>query len=465
MATAHVSPAANLLRKSRLFALPKGVSFQGSLTTGNNRSDTATLPHPTRAAIVTPGSSLAKGDWGLKRALPAKSTTNKSKRPVVRINALDTFEHVTDFDSAADHAVTLEKFQDLHLPVSLPPHRPEYGQGITPRHLSPFEENVDNTEKSKVANEAEAQRFRLTGPWLAGMTEDEFSAYLKKVQQDRPELLRRLREDLIAKRTFEQKKLAQDNGKDLENLPPVTVTEKEFQSYIKSLRGDPYSMGPVIYELLSIPSPSRVPNDRVGQSNYFPSPVNNLSSVEYSHTGPPKTHPSAGLSYVRTHTSIYNHPLFGPQTHQRPVEARVLRAKRGRTRGRTARAIVGISGIAVDETQAGAFASELAPPGLYQFASAIPGGAKYYVSPLRAFIAADGRIKLTHQRATASIKSAHGIADYSVPGTENQRPLPGALRSNRVPRLDKDRTTLQTHPSGRSTEAVAKNLMARLSTN
>src|SRR5947207_4919817 len=108
---ARVSPAANLLRKSRLFALPPSLSppVQPPTSSQVSESDTATLPYPIRAAIETPRSSLARGDWGLKRPLPSKSTTTSSSSPVVRVNYLDTFEHITDFESAADHTVTLEK--------------------------------------------------------------------------------------------------------------------------------------------------------------------------------------------------------------------------------------------------------------------------------------------------------------------------------------------------------------------
>src|SRR5690348_438613 len=109
---ARVSPTANLLRKSRLFSLPPSLSPPAPTATSSrvSESETATLPYPIRAAIETPSSSLANGDWGLKRPLPSKSTTGSSSTPVVRVNKLDTFEHITDFESAADHTVTLKKW-------------------------------------------------------------------------------------------------------------------------------------------------------------------------------------------------------------------------------------------------------------------------------------------------------------------------------------------------------------------
>jgi Mitochondrial ribosomal protein subunit. len=314
MAAARLSPTANLLRRSRLFALPPALSPPQEPATSKTvfESNTATLPYPIRASIETPASSRARGDWGLKRPLPAKATTDKSSRPIVRVNAIDTFEHVTDFESAADHTVTLEKFQELHMPMSLPA-KINYANALIPRHQSPFESLVDNTEHSEGLNEPGARQFRHSGPWLAGQTETEFQAYLQRIQRRRPELLQKLRERLIAKRTAERRKQAQDNGEDLAGLDqPVQVTEEEFQNYVKSLRADPLALGPVVFELLDLPSPPAVPSDRIG-SRYYQSPGTKLSSPEYAISGPPKTHPSAGLSYTRSHALLYNHPKYGPQ--------------------------------------------------------------------------------------------------------------------------------------------------------
>ncbi len=461
---ASLSPTANLLRKSRLFSLPKAItSLETAAARNRNESDTATLPYPVRASIVTPASSLSRGDWGLKRPLPAKSTSQKSSRPVVRINALDTFEHVTDFDSAADHTMTLEKFQELNLPISLPT-RSGYSTSIVPRHHSPFEANVDNTEATP-ATTPDTKQFRHTGPWLGGLTEAEFGAYLDKITEEKPRLMRKLRRWFYAKRKAELRNQAQDKGEDLENLPPVT--KEEFDNYVKTLRSDPYSLGPVIFELLDLPSAPAVPNDRIG-SKYFASPPTKMPAAEYATYGPPMTHPSAGLSYARSHASIYNHPKYGPQAHQRPVEARVLRP-RGRVRGKAGRAVAGVGGIAFEDLSAMTFAEQGAPPGLASFDATIPGGAKYYVQPIRASIKANGQIALSSYRASASAKLAHDLEDYkkqSAAPRFNPR-APASSRNQRaVPRLDQARTSpvrrVETEQPETSREDVARNLMKTL---
>src|SRR5262249_42873165 len=113
MTAARLSPAATLLRNSKLFALPAALSLPAVEPSSEPlaRSDSATTPYPTRAALETPSHSLNRGDWGLKRSLPVKTTT-KSGTPTIRIRrGIDTPEHVADFESAADHVITLRKYQ------------------------------------------------------------------------------------------------------------------------------------------------------------------------------------------------------------------------------------------------------------------------------------------------------------------------------------------------------------------
>lgn len=432
MAAPRLSPTANLLRNSRLFALPQALTPPQDPPTSRTvvGSDTATLPHPIRASIVTPSSSLARGDWGLKRPLPAKTTSEKSSRPVVRVKALDTFEHVTDFESALDHTMTLEKFQQLHMPVSLP-YRVNYATGLIPRHRSPFESLNDNTNESEGLKEPGAKQFRHAGPWLAGQIESEFQAYLKQVRRRKPELLQQLRERFVTQQTAERRKQALDDGKDLDKIK--RVTEEEFQRYLRSLRSNPSALGPVIFELLDLPSPPAVPGSRMSRENYA-SPATKLSATEYAISGPPKTHPSAGLAYSRSHALIYNHPQFGPQASQRPVEARILRPK-GRFRGKVAKAIAGVGGIAVEDLNAMTFVEQGAPPGLAYFDASIPGGAKYWVNPIRASVDSDGKILLASYKASATSKAPYGIEDYKKPDYSISDAARGGSRV--VPRLDR----------------------------
>ncbi|KAJ6172229.1 hypothetical protein N7470_001296 [Penicillium chermesinum] len=356
------------------------------------------------------------------------------------------------------------------MPISLPS-RVNYATSIVPRHQSPFETHVDNTHTSQALEEPGARQYRHAGPWLSGQSGTEFEAYLKEVKQRKPQLLHKLREQFDAKRFAEARKQAQDKGEDLEALQaPPKSTDAEFQRYLKSLRENPLAMGPVLFELLDLPSSPAVPSERIGRK-YFQSPGTQLSSAEYAVSGPPKTHPSAGLSYTRSHALTYNHPRYGPQAFQRPVEARILRPK-GRFKGRPSKAIAGIGGIAVEDLNAMTFADQGTLPGLTFFDATIPGGAKYWVTPIRAAIDSEGKINLSSYRASANAKAPYEIEDYKKPATTTISEV-ASREASVVPRLDArvhnlGRNRPSASPRERSsqpmqgTQDIAKNLLKNL---
>jgi hypothetical protein len=351
------------------------------------------------------------------------------------------------------------------------PSKVNYATSVLPRHQSPFEAHLDNTQNSQDSQgvqDPSAKQFRHNGPWLAGQTDAEFADYLKQVSRKKPELMQKLRDQLIAKRSAEIRKKAQDNGEDLIDQA-ITVTDAEFNTYMKTLRNDPGALGPAVFELLDLPSGPAIPSERIGRSHYG-APPTRLSSAEYAVSGPPQTHPSAGLSYTRSHALIQNHARYGPQAHQRPVEARILRPK-GRFKGRMSRAIAGVGGIATEDLNAMAFVEQGTPPGLTYFDASIPGGGKYWVTPIRASIDAQGRIGLASYRASATSKAPYGLEDHSKP---NSLSLSGVASSDdqTVPRLDRlphqqprfqsSRDRPSTRRPMRGTEDVARSLLDNL---
>jgi hypothetical protein len=362
--------------------------------------------------------------------------------------------------------MTLEKFQELHMPMSLPS-RVNYATSVVPRHQSPFETHLDNTETSQGLQEPGVKQYRHTGPWLAGQTDAEFASYLKQVSRKKPELMQKLREQFVVKRSAELRKQAQDNGEDLA-AEPATITDEEFNTYIRTLRNDPFALGPVVFDLLDLSSPPAVPSERIGRK-YYQAPGTKLSSSEYAISGPPKTHPSAGLSYTRSHALISNHAQFGPQAYQRPVEARILRPK-GRFKGKQSRAVVGIGGITVEDLNVMSFVEQGTPPGLTWFDSSIPGGAKYWVSPIRAAMDSQGRIGLSSNRASATAKAPYGMEDHKKEETLSISDVADSS-SQIVPRLDRQPFGQpRFRPAGdrptkgpvRGTEDVARSLLNNL---
>src|SRR4051794_22399778 len=105
MSSKRLSPAARLFRHSKL------VSIAAPLPSKKPTS-VSLSPYPTHQAITAPASSIARGDWGLKRNLPPKILGN-----YVRYNELDTIEHRTTFEPADDFVIALKKWQEMGLAV------------------------------------------------------------------------------------------------------------------------------------------------------------------------------------------------------------------------------------------------------------------------------------------------------------------------------------------------------------
>ncbi|KAH0563208.1 hypothetical protein GP486_002225 [Trichoglossum hirsutum] len=417
MSSKRFSPTANLLRTSRLFSLPPPLPRPlPDLTSSTTiHSDTATLPSPIYAAIATPQSSLCKGDWGLKRQLPLKSTTNTTT-PTLRVGAIDTWEHITEFESAADHVLTVRKWQEMHMPLSaVEGRRPTASTMSRPMdgpHRSVFEPVLDNTQPNPRDPAVDARRWKFRGPWLAGKTEGEFNRYLEKeIRRRRMEFRQYVRRHAVAKKVAEKRRMDIEDGRISETeehaITGDEISAGELQDYIISLRNDKTTLNALIHSFLDLPAPPTL--GLIGPSNHgFGTNLAPVASM-YAETGPPKTHPSAGLSYLRTSSYIQNHPLLGPQANPSPVQARILAPRKSATSSNNI-AKLGIGGIVSRDSVAASFRQDRFPdgtPGITRLDPSIPGGAKIWVHPSRAAIDVEGRIKLETIRATPTTVAIH----------------------------------------------------------
>lgn len=461
MSKAINSPTGRLLRNSRLFSIPAPLPQPqvGDTNAGGQlrASETATLPYPIRQAIATPSSSRHRGDWGLKRALPLKKTSSTSS-PFLRINAIDNLEHITDFESAADHTQNLQKWQEMGMPmVARVARNTMSGSNFT--GTSVFEDYLDNTvtdestsveavlgrlrspklqqlapdamvtthdgKKMKVAEyrtslAKEAARLRLAvndsssaqlrwktqGPWLAGMTEDEFERYLARSFRKKGnkagflEFLTRVR---VEQKRREATKLLRDEGRfSVEDsaanvVPEVELEEHELSDYIKRLRDGHTNLSSDLSRLMQeyFDLPAFAAEDDSTANSLQKSLLGSLKPD--ADIGPPATHPSAGLSYVRTNAIMENHPQLGPQAHRTPIQARVLRPRK-MAQGAVEVAKLGVGGfVASDTTRAGAnFRHQ---PGTHGHVTdtldpELEGGNKVWVQPQRAYVDEKGRIKI-----------------------------------------------------------------------
>ena len=434
MAVQRLSPTANLLRNSRLFSLPAPLvnpRDKGSHTARYD-SDTATLPYPTQQALETTPSSLARGDWGLKRSLPLKSTTRTST-PTIRIQEIDSINHITDFESAADHVLNLKKWQEIGMPVSRTQiNKRVYEYSDRKSHTSVFETKYDNTQpESSVSGH---KRWKYRGPWIAGQTAGEFKDYTEqKIKRLKPRFRRFLRIRLEESVAATARRDAIDNG-----MPPPEqspeVDEQQLNKYIKRLRQENRGhLFNLIEEFLDLPSGSE-----------SSSKISSEDVWKYSESGPPITHPSAGLSYLRASGHTSNHPALGPQEHGRPIQARVLDDQH-RTSSGSGSPILGVGGVAVE-----AFGMD---PNIIRrmrpLDQDIPGGAKIWVQPKIVNVNSQGRIqvqiKLADEKTTALYE------------TEEQKPLePTPSPIDNVSR----RTPNLTDVSSRSSNTVANSTYA-----
>ena len=380
MCSKQLSPTANLLRHSRLFSLPPPLPKpQLKATNGIHLSDSATLPYPTHAAIETPTSSLCRGDWGLKRPLPLKSTTTAN--PVIRVKQIDSIDHITNFESAADHTLTLQKWQEMNLPISVPQHMDNLSCQPAQANISTsvFEERLHATRKLK-SNEAQpdATRWKFEGPWLAGFEEGQFQDYVKRRIKHSGRAFREfIREKEKARKAETSRREALDRGEIRKEEEEVELTEDEFNATIVRLRQEGTGLWNYVWEFLDLPGepPS------VGQK-----PMDDTKGMD---RGPPSTHPSAGLSYLRTKSHVHNHPVLGPVNSEPPVEGRVLQ-RGGFQKASSKQRLIGVAGVVAD----GGFKFGLFNNPKTKTRASRRGGEKVWVQPKKATIDQSGKIQM-----------------------------------------------------------------------
>jgi hypothetical protein len=387
-------------------------------------SDTASLAHPIQQAIMTTPQGLARGDWGLKRSLPLKSTTNTST-PLFRINAVDTREHITDYDSASDLTLTLRKVHELNMPVT--------DKHKTIESLSVFEDKIDNTDPDR-ANRADpsSTRWKFKGPWVAGMTQGDFEAYVsKELKKRKPEFMAFLREHRKQQLGGERRSAARTEGQDVSSIEDVDLTEQDMADFIKSLRQD-YSlssqMAALIGRFLDLPTL------HVSGTGKF------LAHYEAAEKPPPTTHPSAGLTYLRSNAFLDNHPLFGPLARHAPAEARILSSplKGGFQKGHYGK--IGVAGLVANPPQDGGriravpaskeldemYANNQKSAQIDEKGTTVglstPGGNRIWVEPTKLTVDSRGRAQLSTinpLRAAVHVKEGNVDVDLRNVGTRS----------------------------------------------
>ncbi|KAH7143837.1 mitochondrial ribosomal protein MRP51 [Dactylonectria macrodidyma] len=439
----NLSPGGTLLRSSRLFSVPKPLPDPPvtNLHVGNRNSPTMTRAYPQYQAITSPLSSREKGDWGFKRPFPLK-TTLSTTTPLIRVKQVDSIENVTDFSSAADLSLSLEKFRELGIALSIPKgsdRGPVHAQ-TEQWHKSVFEEDMDFTGPRE--GKAGDKRWKFKGPWLARMHEGEFVEYLeKKVRPKRAQFRQLLKDKLAADKTAHQATIAKDQGKTAPpSVLPNDITEDEFTTYIRSLRSDRATLYELVSKFLDL-APLGQP---VGIIQTILSPGDNaVAESPYGKSGPPPSHPSAGISYLRTNSYMENHPVYGPQGRHTPVKSRVV-FPRGNSPAK-----LGVGGFVADAPAGDEFNMRYERnrthgrvkmlKGVQHLDTSTYGGAKAYVEPQTASIDPSGKVVLQLRQASPEsqviAKESHGREQvYTIPRSTNKQThtATDVWRANRV---------------------------------
>ncbi|CAP67313.1 uncharacterized protein PODANS_1_23200 [Podospora anserina S mat+] len=399
MVSRSVSPGGALLRASRMFSMPAPLpppAAEAAQATFKSHSDTATSAYPTHQVITTLSHARKEGDWGLKRPLPLRSTT-KSSTPMLRIKGIDTIEQITDYASGADHGLTLLKFQELGLPISTPSSFSSSRHRTDAATRSVFEDDIDRTaiaakDRAKLVD----QRWRFSGPWLAGMSPGDFKKYLAERVRPRRAAFRMFLKAKIARDLNETARLkALDNAEtEYDKVTVDSILEDDVTEYLRNVRNQNAVLYQLVGEFLDL-APLKQPTELTTEQMLHP-PQHTYSTHDtnnpYAEHGPPKTHPSAGLSYIRTGAYMDNHPLYGPQKEHKPVEARVLRP---RSQQSYSSAKLGVAGF-VTETSEGdnAHNQKSGKSPLRHFDPDLKNGAKVYVQPETASVNSDGKLRI-----------------------------------------------------------------------
>jgi hypothetical protein len=412
-------------------------------------SNTATLQYPTHQTITTPESSRARGDWGVKRPLPLRATT-KTSTPLIRVESIDTIEHITQFASAADHALTLKKWQEMNIPLTTPKPTQKTATGMRSRVelRSVFEDDIDVTAAEDTVQGKASHRWKFSGPWLAGQSEGEFNDFLvKSVRKRKVDFHRYLRQQLVNRVNKEAQRKAIENGEDVQRPVRVAdISEDQLQHYIKELREDQTELFQHIRKFFDLaPSPASASGlnglvneiERSGTLGFGPVTIDATktddpkSDSPYAAAGPPKTHPSAGLSYLRTSSNLFNHPVYGPQSQPPPVKARLVQPRNGAVGAFAPK--LGVAGIVTEVPPSIAFnsfnmANTRSRGSRNESISSIDpdivGGTKLYVQPRSASIDPEGRILLETSEASEASVSVHEGKVGKTLFIESTRPDP-----------------------------------------
>lgn len=327
---------------------------------------------------------------------------------------------MTEFASAADHTQTREKWLEMGIPIRK--HTGKSATEISQPPESVFEDYLDNTDPATLSRrqaspqqrgrspepEVPRQRWKYTAPHIGGIPPGEFQKWLDTTITPGKKAAWKeyLRRHVLRQRLLEASRQARSEGRVLtaadipklrEKLNPtdqeVEQEQKKLRDYhvMDNLTSD---LSQLLTDFLDLPvlptSTDNVParNSRFGDF---------AKSILAGDKAPPTTHPSAGLSHLRTNAIMDNHPLYGPQKARAPVEARVIHARTQSIDQNVA--ILGVGGFVARDSYSSTHGSNSGTDPAKDLDPDLIGGNKVWVHPDHATIDHRGRVNLTTARA------------------------------------------------------------------
>ncbi|KAK6509919.1 hypothetical protein TWF481_004641 [Arthrobotrys musiformis] len=307
MSSKSLGPTANLIRNSRLMAMP------APLTHTLSDSQLFRAPYPTHQAITTPESSRSRGDWGLKRSIPRKVEST-----YIKYNDIDTIEHMTKIESAHDTVMTLKKWQEMDIPLQL---RDQRARSFTSAF---YFENTPPPPQDQPDSAQPIWGYRKK--FVQHMTPGQLKNFVNK------KLVPRRKEfEAFADIWFNPPTLPSDLSGPSSALPQTDSTTEPSPSPSLAAAASPPSETSKLTTLpnFSIEPPSPALKTARFDSTKAYNVVREFLQIPLREV-PMTIHPSAGMHYILDTSYLENHPEYGPNRNK-DIQARLIHKLDSRT--------------------------------------------------------------------------------------------------------------------------------------
>lgn len=303
---------------------------------------------------------------------------------------------------------------------------------FTPFRPPPVDPVVHNT-----------RRWKHDGPWLPGMSAEEFVSYLNKQITGRKKEFNEYLVEYVKNEIYATRRLAATKSGE---VPPIDaqeaeawheqredawrqITQPQIEAGIRALRREA-AKDPLSSKLVSklIVPFLRIPTMKFKNTTFKEdASKRDIEMFQFDQeTAPLSTHPSAGLGYLRHYSYIANHPILGPQAKPTPIPARLMQARRTGTSNELY-ARFGVGGFVANDQFKGIDYSPVNRNASMANAKDVetidvdtPGGKKIMVQPRYASVTNDGRIHIKLDRATGpEVMIARGELDDKPPVRAN----------------------------------------------